>query len=74
MRYLVCYDKLTTVFLKGMQEQQAQINALKVESNSLKSENINIKSVIDNKADAADLEKIKAEINYMKDVIQKAEK
>jgi hypothetical protein len=73
-RYLVYYDKLTTVLLKGMQEQQEQINALKLESNSLKSENINIKSVIDNKADATDLEKIKAEINYLKDVIQKAEK
>jgi hypothetical protein len=74
MRYLVCYDKLTTVFLKGMQEQQEQINALKVESNSLKSENSNLKAAIGSKADGADLEKLKAEINYLKEVLQKTER
>jgi Ribonuclease G/E len=73
-RYLVYYDKLTTVLLKGMQEQQEQINALKTESNSLKAENCNLKTALDKKADTKDFEKLKAEIEWIKGALPKAEK
>jgi hypothetical protein len=43
-RYLVYYDKLTTVLLKGMQEQQEQIEGLKATNSTLQLENDRIKS------------------------------
>jgi hypothetical protein len=43
-RYLVCYDKLTTLLLKGIQEQQAQIEGLKATNSTLQLENDRIKS------------------------------
>jgi predicted RNase H-like nuclease (RuvC/YqgF family) len=38
-RYLVYYDKLTTVLLKGIQEQQSEIELLKSENSNLKNNN-----------------------------------
>jgi hypothetical protein len=66
-RYLVYYDKLTTVLLKGIQEQQQMIDALTQDNSKLK-------SIVSAKADVTDFEKLKAEINYLKEVIQKAER
>ncbi len=66
-RYLVYYDKLTTVLLKGIQEQQQMIDALT-------QDNATLKSIVSAKAEASDFDKLKAEINYLKEVIQKAER
>ncbi len=63
-RYLVYYDKLTTVLLKGIQEQQQMIDALT-------QDNVKLKSVVSAKAEVSDFEKLKAEINYLKEVIQR---
>ena len=66
-RYLVYYDKLTTILLKGIQEQQQMIDALT-------QDNATLKSIVSAKAEVTDFEKLKAEINYLKEVIQKAER
>ena len=66
-RYLVYYDKLTTVLLKGIQEQLRMIDTLTQDKSKLK-------SIVSAKAGVTDFEKLKAEINYLKEVIQKAER
>ena len=94
-RYLVFYDKLTTVLLKGIQEQQAQIEGLKATNSTLQLENdrikssdkeqqqmidtltqdnVKLKSVVSAKAEVSDIEKLKTEIQYLKDTLLKAEK
>ena len=67
MRYLVCYDKLTTVLLKGIQEQQQMID-------TLTQDNVKLKSIVSAKAEVSDIEKLKTEIQYLKDALLKAEK
>jgi hypothetical protein len=66
-RYLVYYDKLTTVLLKGLQEQQQMIDALT-------QDNVKLKSVVSAKAEVSDIEKLKTEIQYLKDTLLKAAK
>ncbi len=45
-RYIVHYDKLTTVLLKGIQEQQAQIEELKSTNQLLQSDNQELKEAV----------------------------
>jgi hypothetical protein len=66
MRYLVCYDKLTTVLLKGIQEQQ-MIDMLTLD-------NTKLKAAVSQKAEVSDVEKLEKEIHYLKDALFKAEK
>jgi hypothetical protein len=66
-RYLVYYDKLTTVLLKGMQEQQQMIDMLTLD-------NTKLKAAVSQKAEVSDIEKLEKEIHYLKDALFKAEK
>jgi hypothetical protein len=61
------YGKLTPYLIKAVQEQQQMIDALTQDNSKLK-------SIVSAKADVTDFEKLKAEINYLKEVIQKAER
>jgi hypothetical protein len=58
------YGKLTPYLIKAVQEQQQMIDMLK-------QENLHLKSA---KADVSDIEKLKTEIQYLKDTLLKAEK
>ncbi len=58
------YGKFTPYLIKAVQEQQQMIDMLK-------QENLNLKSA---KADVSDIEKLKTEIQYLKDTLLKAEK
>jgi hypothetical protein len=65
-RYLVYYDKLTTVLLKGIQEQQQKIDALT-------EDNAKLKSAVSAKAEVSDFEKLKAEIDWIKAALPKTD-
>ena len=64
-RYLVCYDKLTTLLLKGIQEQQAQIEGLKATNSTLQLENDRIKS--SDKEQSELMKTMKAQIDVIND-------
>jgi len=61
------YGKLTPYLTKAIQEQQAMIE-------ELKQDNTQLRYAVQNKVEANDLEKLKAEIQYLKDALLKAEK
>jgi hypothetical protein len=81
--------------LKGIQEQQAQIEGLKATNSTLQLENdrikssdkeqqqmidtltqdnVKLKSVVSAKAEVSDIEKLKTEIEYLKETLIKAAK
>jgi hypothetical protein len=61
------YGKLTPYLAKAIQEQQAMIE-------ELKQDNTQLRYALQNKVEANDLEKLKAEVQYLKDALLKAEK
>lgn len=63
----VDYDRLIPILTKAIQEQQQQIE-------DLKQDNKQLKVALENKANSNDFEKLKAEIQYLKDALLKAAK
>lgn len=61
------YPKLIPVLIKAIQEQQQQIEDLKLD-------NTQLKVALENKVDSNDFKKLNAEIQYLKDALLKAAK
>jgi cell shape-determining protein MreC len=58
---------LTKILVNAIQEQQQQIE-------ELKQDNTQLKTALQNKVEGDDFEKLKAEIQYLKDALLKAAK